>query len=68
MSFFLNGCFQWFKFCPTILETVGLRMPNRNFRDLVCLMLTLNVDSPSARCASMVNAIGSDIWSRLMIG
>jgi hypothetical protein len=38
---FFNGCFQWFKYCPTILETVGLRVPNRNFRELVCLTLSL---------------------------
>ena len=35
----LNGSKYW----PTLMETVGLRVPDRNFRDLVCLMLTLNV-------------------------
>ena len=29
---------------PTPLETVGLCVPNRNFRELSCLMLSVNVE------------------------
>ena len=30
---------------PILLETVVLRVPNQNFRHLVCLMTTLNVET-----------------------
>jgi hypothetical protein len=32
-ALFLLNVFSGSKFCPTLLETVGLRGPNRNFRD-----------------------------------
>jgi len=46
----------------TLLETVGLHVPNRNFRDFSLF----NVDfksrkSPSVQCASAANALDSDI-------
>ena len=42
---FLNGCCHWFKYCCTLLETVGLHGPNLKFRDLVCFALILNVET-----------------------
>jgi hypothetical protein len=33
----LTDAFSGLKYCPTLLETVGLRVPNQNFRDFsVC--------------------------------
>jgi len=29
----VKNVFSSSKYCPTLLETVGLRVPNRNFRD-----------------------------------
>jgi hypothetical protein len=44
-----------------ILETVGLRVPNRNFRDFKLFHVNLNRrNCPSARCTSAANAISSD--------
>ena len=59
--FFLTGVFSASKYFPTISETVGLRVPNRNIRDFSLF----NVDfkrriRPSARCASAENAIDTD--------
>jgi hypothetical protein len=53
--------FNGSKYCFTLLETVGLRVPNRDFREFSLF----NVDfksrnSPSAQCASTANTIDSD--------
>ena len=66
--FLLNVC-SGSKYCLTLLETFGLRMPNRNFRDFSLF----NVDfkrrnSPSARCSSAANGIGSDTDIRVYNG
>jgi len=42
---FLTDVFNGLKCHPTLLETVGLREPNRNFRDVSVFILTLNVES-----------------------
>jgi hypothetical protein len=56
--YIINGL----KICPTLLETVGLRVPNRNFRDFKLFYVNLNCRiCPSARCASAANAIIGDI-------
>jgi len=36
--------YYYYYYCPTRLETVGLCVPNRNFRELSCLMLSVNVE------------------------
>ena len=61
MCFFLTNVFNDLKPCPTLLQTVGLPVPNRNLRDF----RLDNVDFKprncrSARSASSVNTIGSD--------
>ena len=44
-----------------LLKTVGLRVPNRNFRDFQLFHVDLNLrNCPSARCASAANAISRD--------
>ena len=72
---FLTNVFNCSKYCPTLLETPGLRVSNRNFRDFVLLMLTLNVetslqlDALRRRMPSALVLIYSmDIDSRLTIG
>jgi hypothetical protein len=58
---FLKNVFSSSKYCFILYETVGLRVPNRNFRDFSLF----NVDfkrpnCPSARWALAANGIGSD--------
>jgi hypothetical protein len=36
-ALFLLNVYNGLKICPTLLETVGLRVPNRNFRDFKLL-------------------------------
>ena len=44
-----------------IIETVGLLVPNRNFRDFSLFSVDFERrNCPSARCASAVKAIDSD--------
>jgi len=51
-----------FQNCPALLETVSLRVPNRNFGDLGFFNVDLKRrNCPSARRASAANATGSDI-------
>jgi hypothetical protein len=58
---FLHNVYNGSKFCPTLLETVGLRVPNRNFGDFKLFHVDLNRrNCPSARCASTANAISRD--------
>jgi hypothetical protein len=74
--FFLKDVYKGSKYFPTLLETVGLRVPNRNFRGFSLFIVDFkNRNCLSARCASAVNTIGCDtliysmvIRSRLMIG
>jgi len=42
---FSTNVFSVSKSCPTLFETVGLRVPNRNYRALFCLTLALNVET-----------------------
>jgi len=72
---FLTNVSNCSKYCPTLLETPGLRVSNRNFRDFGLLMLTLNVetdlqlDALRRQMPSGVILIYSmDIHSRLTIG
>jgi hypothetical protein len=66
--FFLLNVYNGSKICPTVLETVGLRVPNRNFRDFKLFHVNLNRrNCPSARCTSAANAI-SRILVHAMVG
>ena len=61
MSFFITSVCSGSKYCLTLLETVDLRAPNRNFKDFSLF----NVDfkrrnCPSLRYASAANGFGSD--------
>jgi hypothetical protein len=61
-ALFLLQVYSGLKICPTLLETVGLRGPNRNFTDFKLFHVNLNCrNCPSARCASAANAISGDI-------
>jgi hypothetical protein len=58
---FLLNVYNGSNFCPTLLETFGLRLPNRNFRDFKLFHVNLNRrNCPSAKCASAANAISRD--------
>jgi hypothetical protein len=55
-SYYCHYCYYYY--WPTLLETVGLRVPNRNFTDFKLFHVNLNSrNCPSARCASATNAI-----------
>jgi hypothetical protein len=57
-ALFLLNVYNGLKICPTLLETVGLPLPNRNFRDFKLFHVNLNRrNCPSARCTSAANAI-----------
>jgi hypothetical protein len=61
MSFITDLC-NGSKYCHTLLQTVDLRVTNRNFRDLS--LFTVDFKSrncPSPRCAPAAKVIASDI-------
>jgi hypothetical protein len=58
---FLTQVYSGSKFCPSILETVGLRVPLRRIRDFALFSVCSSCKNcPSARCASAANAVCSD--------
>jgi hypothetical protein len=59
MLFLVNVCDC--KFCPSLLETVGIRVLIWNCRDLFLFNAVFSVKScPPARCASVENTIYKD--------
>ena len=59
---FLKNVFNGSEYCSALLETVSLRVANRNFRDFGFFNVDLKRRNfPSARNASAANAIDSDI-------
>jgi hypothetical protein len=59
--FFIN-VYNGFKLCPSMLETVGVRVPTCNFRDFPLFTAAFsNKTCPSARCASVTNTVYKDI-------
>jgi hypothetical protein len=49
------------KFCPSVLETVGLRVPARYIRDFAWFnFCPSSKNCPSARCASAANVVCRD--------
>jgi hypothetical protein len=62
LCYFVKSVFSDSKFCPTPLETVGLRVLNRKFRGCSPFNFDFEVlNCPSARYLSGANAIDSDI-------
>jgi hypothetical protein len=55
---FLIQVYLGSKFCPSVLETVGLRVPTLHLRDfpLFCVCPAIK-NCPSARCASAANVV-----------
>jgi hypothetical protein len=51
-----------FKFCPSVLEIVGLRVPAQYIRDFALFnVCSSSKNCPSARCASAANIVCKDI-------
>jgi hypothetical protein len=59
-ALFLINAFFGTKYCPSVLETVGLRVPTRNIRNFTTFSCSFS-HCPSARCASAANAISKSI-------
>jgi hypothetical protein len=58
---FLVNVYNSFKFCPSLLETVGICVPIRNVRELPLFTAAfLHKSCPSARCASAAHVIFKD--------
>jgi hypothetical protein len=59
--FLTQVCFG-FKFCPSVLEIVGLRVPARYIRDFTLFIVCSSCNNcPSARCASAANVVCRDV-------
>jgi hypothetical protein len=48
------------KFCPSVLETVGLRVPTRHIRDVPLFYVCPTIKNCPARCASAANVVCRD--------
>jgi hypothetical protein len=60
-ALFLIQVYRGLKYCPSLLEVVGLRVPTRYFRDFSTFNVSpLNKNRPSARCASAANVVCRD--------
>jgi hypothetical protein len=60
-ALFLTQVYSGSKFCPSVLETVGLRVPPRRICDFALFSVCSSCKKcPSARCASAANAVCSD--------
>jgi hypothetical protein len=55
-ALFLINAFCGTKYCPSVLETVGLRVPTRNIRNFTTFSCSFS-HCPSARCVSAANAV-----------
>jgi hypothetical protein len=53
---FLINVFRGTKYCPSVLETVGIRVPTRNIRNFTMFNCSSN-HCPSARRVSAANAV-----------
>jgi hypothetical protein len=61
-ALFLTQVYRGSKFCPSALETVGLRVPVRYIRDFSMFSVcSSSKNCPSARCASAANVICRDL-------
>jgi hypothetical protein len=58
---FLNQVYSGSKFCPSVLETVGLRVPPRRIRNFALFSVCSSCKNcPSARYASATNVVCRD--------
>jgi hypothetical protein len=61
-ALFLNQVYFGLKFCPSVLEIVGLRVPAQYIRDLTLFNVCSSCQNcPSARYASAANVVCRDI-------
>jgi hypothetical protein len=66
-ALFLIQVYLGSKFCPSVLETVGLRVPTRHLRDFSLFYVCPTIKNcPSARWASAANVVcrDSDVFRR----
>jgi hypothetical protein len=63
--FLINAFCGGTKHCPSVLETVGLRVPTRNIRNFTTFSCLFS-HCPSVRCVSAANAVCNsiDIFSK----
>jgi hypothetical protein len=64
-ALFLTQVYFSFKFCPSVLETVGLLVPARYIRDFALFSVCSScINCPSAKCASAANVVcrGVDVF------
>jgi hypothetical protein len=69
-ALFLVNFYTGFKFCPSLLETVGIHVPVRNFRDFPLFAVGSSHKSCcSAKSASAANTIckDTDIFSKQLV-
>jgi hypothetical protein len=60
-SFFIQVCLG-LKFCQSVLEIVGLRVPAQYIRDFALFNVCSSCKNcPSARCASAANIVCKDV-------
>jgi hypothetical protein len=60
-ALFLIQVYLGSKFCPSVLETVSLRVPTRHLRDFPLFYVCPTIKNrPSARCASAANVVCRD--------
>jgi hypothetical protein len=61
-ALFLTQVYFGFKFCHSVLEIVGLRVPARYIRDFALFnVCSSSKNCPSARCASAANVVCRDV-------
>jgi hypothetical protein len=61
-ALFPTQVFFGLKFCPSVLEIVGLRVPARYIRDFALFNVCSSCKNcPSGRCASAANVVCRDV-------
>jgi hypothetical protein len=61
-ALFSTQVYFGFKFCPSVLEIVGLRVPARYIRDFALFnVCSSSKNIPSARCASAADVVCRDV-------
>jgi hypothetical protein len=65
-ALFLIHAFCGTKYCPSVLETVGLRVPTRNTRNFTTFSCSFS-HCPSARCVSAANAVCKSVDTYIRI-
>jgi hypothetical protein len=61
IALFLTEVYFGFKFCPSVLEIVGLRVPARHVRDFgLFSVCSSSKNGPPVRCASAANVVCRD--------